>query len=491
MSHDVLAAPPVVSTDLTEPTSRRSSVLLTVLTAVVGLGLATAIGVAPLADPDVWWQLRVGQYVVDTHQLTWVDPWALLADRPYVATQWLPEAIGYLTYQRLGLPGLAVLRVLAVLAFGVAVYATARLAGGRLVAAAMTSLAVFGSVGGLALRPQLVSFVLFALVVAACWRMGRDRRARWWLVPVFWLWGCSHGLWVFGLALVGLVLIALVADPRVTLRRSQVVRLGLLLLSCVAALAVTPMGPSLLTSPWGVAKVAAGVAVEWAPTPLYNVYAFTTAAMVFAVAVLWVRRPAPRPWWQVAMLVLAAAFALWMWRLVPLAAILAAPLLAAEVQTRLGTRREVFVARERVLAVGAALVAAIIGLVLAGPASSTTPGDTASVDRGLDTVPAGSVVYNDFGVSGWLLWRHPDLSPVIDLRGEIYGAADFADYSVVSQVQPGWEAALARSGAEYAIQAPDAPLTDALVRRHGWTRLARSPGYVLLRAPENTPKDPS
>ena len=53
-------------------------------------------------------------------------------------------------------------------------------------------------------RVQLVSFVLFAVTLHACIGMVRDRRPRWWLVPVFWLWACCHGLWIFGL-LIGLV----------------------------------------------------------------------------------------------------------------------------------------------------------------------------------------------------------------------------------------------------------------------------------------------
>ena len=52
-------------------------------------------------------------------------------------------------------------------------------------------------------RPQLVSIALAAVVTAAWLCSARDLRARWWLVPVTWVWACSHGLWFVG-PLVGL-----------------------------------------------------------------------------------------------------------------------------------------------------------------------------------------------------------------------------------------------------------------------------------------------
>ena len=172
--------------------------LSTTAVAIV-LGLALVKGLSPFFEPDVWWHLRVGDLVRSTGELRFVDPSAAFADRPYVATQWLPEVVASAGHATFGMGFVLWLRALAIVALVVIVYVACRRYAGRLPAAVVAGLVLVGAGGGLNPRPQLVSFVFFAITIHAWCGMATDRRPRWWLVPVFWLWANSHGLWTFGL----------------------------------------------------------------------------------------------------------------------------------------------------------------------------------------------------------------------------------------------------------------------------------------------------
>ena len=63
--------------------------------------------------------------------------------------------------------------------------------------------------GSLSLRPHLVSFALVAVTTGAWLATRRDGRARWWLVPMTWVWACSHGMWFVGVAIGVVALVGL------------------------------------------------------------------------------------------------------------------------------------------------------------------------------------------------------------------------------------------------------------------------------------------
>jgi hypothetical protein len=319
--------------------------------------------------------------------------------------------------------------------------------------------------------------------------MAADRQPRWWLVGVFWLWACSHGLWIFGIGVGALVLSALAADPATRPSRTELARLAALLGGCLVAVAATPLGPGLFLTPFQVAGNASMIADEWRATPLNNVFSCAALMIVLACAVLWARRPSRRPWWQLALLGFAALCTLWMWRLVPLGCIAAAPLLAGALQEHVGARREPFVKGERrALAMGSAGLLALGAVVCATPAGATAqayPGPMGSIDHALARLPDGTVVLDDFGISGWLLWTHPQLVPVADLRGEIYSRDHLVDYKDALAVKPGWQRFVNATDPQVALLSEDSALADALVHRLGWTTMAKADDFVLLE--DSTP----
>jgi hypothetical protein len=463
---------------------RQTPRLLSTTAVLLVLVLATAHGLSRFSEPDLWWHLRVGDWIRAGHGLVWPDPSARFAVRDYTATQWLPEVVVSSLYSVLGIGGVLWLRTLALLGLTSAAYASCRRYAGRLPSALVAGATLLGSGGGLNPRPQLVSFVLFAMTVLAWYGTARDRQPRWWLVPVFWLWACSHGLWALGLALGGLVLVALAMDAAKRHTARLPTTLWVLWFSCLGAVALTPIGPRLLLTPFQVGRTALMVADEWRPTPFNNVFSIAALAMVLLCAVLWATRPRPREPWQIAALAFGALATLWMWRLVPLGAIAVAPLLAQSIQERLSAARERVTRSERRALTGAATGLALAALLVSsgplGAVASRYPEGVAPVDRALSELPPGTVVMDDFGISGWLLWAHPELTPVADLRGEIYGARHLARYRAALAGEPGWHDFVVATRAGAALLQQRSPLSDALVHRSGWVPVASTEDFVLL-----------
>ncbi len=452
----------------------------------VGLVLALALvkGLSPFAEPDLWWHLRVGDRLRDGAGLVAWDPSAGFAERPYTANQWLPEVVASAAYSVGGTGAVLWLRAVVIVALIAVVYAASRRYAGRLPSAVAAGLTLVAAGGGLNPRPQLVGFVLFAVTVHAWNGMARDRRPRWWLVAVFWLWACCHGLWIVGIAFLALMVLTIALDPQTRPARPELRRLGLLWVACLAAVAVTPLGPGLLLTPFQVAGNAVTIADEWRPTPLNNVFAWAALVELLVIVVAWALMPRRRPWWQFALLGFAAFCTLWMWRLVPLGAIAAAPLVAAALQGGITARRERWHRGERraLLAGCAALLAlgAVVSATGAGSSAAAYPTSMGAVDDALGRLPARTVVLDDFGISGWLLWAHPELTPVADLRGEIYPADHLTAYRHTLEVRPGWQQFVTDTRPGAAVLAGDSALADALVQRLGWRLVARTPDFVLL-----------
>ncbi len=95
-----------------------------------------------------------------------------------------------------------------------AFYASCRSQGRIVLSAIATVLALLGAAASLTPRPQLVSIALSAVVTAAWLSSARDGRARWWLIPLTWVWACSHGMWFVSPLVGGAVVLGLLHRPR-------------------------------------------------------------------------------------------------------------------------------------------------------------------------------------------------------------------------------------------------------------------------------------
>jgi hypothetical protein len=147
-----------------------------------------------IGDPDTFWHIRAGDFLLQTWRFSGPDPWSPFASTTWVLHEWMPELVMSVANRIDGLTGVAWVWYLGTVLVALAFYASGRSQGRIVLSAIATVLALLGAAASLTPRPQLVSIALSAVVTAAWLSTARDGRARWWLIPLTWVWACSHGM---------------------------------------------------------------------------------------------------------------------------------------------------------------------------------------------------------------------------------------------------------------------------------------------------------
>ncbi|WP_147068243.1 hypothetical protein [Terrabacter aerolatus] len=415
--------------------------------------------------------MSTGQFVLD-------DPFGAATEKTWILNQWLPEVLMHRAYAAYGLAGVAWLLCLGSLIIGMSVLAACRRRASPLASALVLAVTFVALSGSLSPRPQLVTFALTAVTTSA-WLLTRDDgRVRWWLVPVTWLWACSHGMWFVGPVVGVVVIVGMVAERRAPIREG--VRLGLVPVLSVAAAAVTPVGPRLFTSPFQVEGVTAFI-TEWQRPSLTDPPVLAALALMVPVAVQLIRHR--RRGWTTVLLGLLALGLVSTWsRTVGLGAVILAPLAATAIQDLV---HEPVVGPGRLERAGLTL-SAIGSLVVAALLSPTVAAVPAigpnGLDEALDRLPAGTVVCNDQADGGWLMLQHPGLRPTMDTRVELYSVEHILAYLGFIAADDGWQSYPARVGCSYAVLPVDVAVVHVMRPPGSWIDVGHSGGYVLLRS---------
>ncbi|HEU4344385.1 MAG TPA: hypothetical protein VFU31_22725 [Candidatus Binatia bacterium] len=167
--------------------------------------IAPAQALLPVDDPDIWWHLRTGQWIIENGWVPATDPFSSYgAGRPWVAYSWLFEILVYGLYSKLGLTGLVLFTVIGSLIITAALHLLVRRASLPFTAeVAITAVGLFCLKPVLTPRPWLFSILFFILVshiVFAARTAGNVRRL-YFLPVIFLLWANLHVQFIYGLAL--------------------------------------------------------------------------------------------------------------------------------------------------------------------------------------------------------------------------------------------------------------------------------------------------
>lgn len=451
--------------------------LLLAVFAVVVAGAAS-----PLTNSDTYFHLRFGHEFLHGHW-SLQDPGSVssLATADWVPTQWLPEVVMAWIEDHTGLAGVAWLSGLQQCVLVVALYVAGRRWADPIAVVPVVAVALIVIAPGLSMRPQVLSFVLLSVVSTAWLRTQTDGRVRWWLVPVTWLWAMVHGMWPIGI-LVGVVAVAGLALDRTVDRRSLVRQLAVPVLSAVAA-ALTPVGPALYPAVLGVTARREYFA-EWAPPDYTTGPSLALALLVILVVAVGVRG-GPSSWSDTAFLLLALVLAVYSARTLPLAAVLLVPASCRALQRVLPPRTPA--PRWEARSVGALTVGALVVLLALVPRTSERPPPQPDwVTPALTSLPDGTLVADDWGWGGYLMWRYPQLDLLMHGYGDTFTVDELRRNTDIRELNHGWESELAGSGARVALLPPDSRLADAL-EGQGWQPLHLSSDVVMLKAPPGWP----
>jgi hypothetical protein len=433
-----------------------------------------------LDNQDTWFHLSLGSHFSTDWSLSHPGALTPFATSSWVPTQWSTEVVATWVESRWGLPGVAWLFGAAYFALVLATYVVCRRKSRMLPAAAVTVLVVFASASTLSARPQVVSLVLVAVTVHAWLSTWDDGRLRWWLVPMTWLWATAHGLWSVGVLLGLAASFGLLLDRRLGGFRTPAA--FAVPVFSLAVTALTPVGPHLLLSQLAV-SARTSLIPEWGPTSFQSVPALVAGLMVGALAAIWARRGRVA-WTHLLLLALAGALVLMVTRLVPLGAIVVAPMLAQALDGvlprqigspgRLGER----------LALSLIAVAYLGTLAFVTPHTAGEPGDVpTALQPRIATLPRGSVLLVEDGIGGWVEWAEPQVYPVIDGMLDAYPVDYIRQFYDFKRVAPGWQGFVNRSGARDAVLLDGSPVSAALQDQLGWTVVQKDREWVYLEAP--------
>lgn len=220
-------------------------------------GIAFLFATQQIYDPDTWWHLATGRWVVEHGRVPRADAFSFAtAGTPWVAYSWLPATGMYLAHSLGGATALVLAKAaLVASAFALAFLLAVRASIPPWLAALSLSAAVPIARFQFRERPQILMFLLVALFF---WLLGEERAERrrwtWILLGIAQVaWANVHGSYILGIALTGalfterLLLFALAALRREPERDGRGLALaGGLLALVVAASFATPFGARLV-----------------------------------------------------------------------------------------------------------------------------------------------------------------------------------------------------------------------------------------------------
>jgi tetratricopeptide (TPR) repeat protein len=161
-------------------------------------------GFHSVIDPDIWFHLRAGREILAGH-LPRTDTFSFpSAGSRYVDLHWMFQAIAAIVFRAGGEPALVWMSCLAVLGTYAIVFRLACRHAPAPLAAVLVALGAVVSSERFSPRPEILSFLWFAL---SAWLLQRhregSRRAAWAFPVVMLLWVNSEGLFILGFLLLG------------------------------------------------------------------------------------------------------------------------------------------------------------------------------------------------------------------------------------------------------------------------------------------------
>ena len=173
--------------------------------------LLPAQALLPVSDPDLWWHLRTGQWIIQHGAVPHTDPFSSYGfGEPWIAYSWLFELTAYRLYAGFDLLGIVWFTTLFGVAISLAIHLLVRRGHWNLAQEVILTAAILVCIKPLmSPRSWLFSILFFTLLLYAIldYRQRRDDRALYWLPVLFLLWSNLHIQFVYGLAVLFIVIL--------------------------------------------------------------------------------------------------------------------------------------------------------------------------------------------------------------------------------------------------------------------------------------------
>jgi len=475
-----------------------------VFVAILALGFFT-MAARSVTDPDVWWHLRTGQLIVQTHAVFHTDPYSFTQfGRPWIDHEWLSQLLIFGLLRLAGWSGLIV-------GFGVVVAATflvvfLRCQGRPYVAGVITLLGAFASAPSWGVRPQMLTLLLASVLLLILERSYERPILLWWTPALMLLWVNLHAGYALGIAIMALFLVGDALDAACGFKcgpspRARFRALALAIVACAVVVPLNPYGVAMYAYPVETlrSRTMQSYIGEWFSPDFHQHRYLPTLLMILATVALSAlspRRLRPR---EILLLAVTTYAALRSVRHIPIYALVAVPVLSAMVQACL-QERGVAKRLERNPTSMTAAKASVNALLLAGflvfAVARVHYVTHRQAEMEAKELPARAVsfiaaqrppapILNHYNWGGYFIWKlYPEYQVYIDGRADLYGDAFMDDLATTYYLRGNsWQSPFERWGIRTVVLPPDAPLATALAARRDWkTIYADSQAVVLTKA---------
>lgn len=452
-------------------------------------------------DPDYYWQLKTGEYIVTSHTLPRADIFSYTcAGHPLILHEWLFEVCLYLIFSWLGPFGVKLLAAaLLVSAFFVVFLMADKILKNLALSTLISVACYFPFLLGRAPRPQLVTYLMFSifLYILFDFKYFRSNRLLF-LLPLLMIpWVNAHGGCIAGLFLLFLFILCewlrywagLSRDVDQRSRLSKITIAGILTL---AASSINPDFVSRWLYPFKVLSMKATLMIsEWQSPDfhllIYKYYLF----LVFALFILYILRSGKPDLTEIVVPVSIISASFVSIRNIPLASLALIPFLAVAIAPGLNEELREEWSRSK-----------LRNLISRRPGRGRQLGDTEYIFNWMlliifcvclyfiyptykkmymeqinKMIPVKATnfiieknisgrMFNTYRFGGYLIYRlYPGQKVFIDGRADVYGDKFFNEYNKIALGAPGWEKAFDKYKIDYVVCDRNQPIRQLLLTR--------------------------
>jgi hypothetical protein len=467
---------------------------------IVFLGLL-AMTARHALDPDLWWHLRTGQWILDTGHIPRVDPFSFTREgTAWISHEWLSEVIFYSLWKLGGFAALIIFSSIVTSLGFVLLYL--RCNGKPHWSAAATLLGAAAAAPCWGTRPQMFTFALASLLLWLIHLSETRPRFLLWIPVLFVLWLNLHAGFALGPALLLVYVAGLGAEVAVgttawTDARPIIIRTLVITAICMALIPLSPNGFQLYRYPFDTLRspTMRSFIVEWfSPDfhrPLYIPFLLILLLLLAALA----RNRAPVRGCTLALLLFGCFAALDAVRHIPIFVLLAVPVLAEQLAgKRLARAKLLDPHRARSYPVFAPAVLALLAVFAVARwtslASSQSAREASEFPKGavafLQTHPQPPRIFGYYDWGGYLIWNlFPRNLVFVDGRADLYGDQLLKNFQKTMQLRSGWEAAIRDWDVDTIVIPSNSALAQALNLNPDWIDSYRdSRSVVFLRGPK-------
>ncbi|MDH7568193.1 MAG: hypothetical protein QHJ73_01235 [Armatimonadota bacterium] len=471
------------------------------LLVLFSVGLLFAMALEKAGDPDLFWHLKTGQWMLAHRAVPRTGLWSWAGENlPWTTHEWLFQVVVAALFSLAGWGGVILLKAALIAAAFAVVLDHARQRSGSVGSPALLAL-ISGilTIPFWSERPQLVTYAFTAWLLRLLWEWDTGRRRHLWGVPpLVLLWANFHGAYFLALVLLATYFAAELLKRFWQCENgcggSRPRHLAAVAGASVALAAVNPHGVGILLYPFqyiGFTSLTHFVA-EWFPPNFQQWPMRLFALFILAVVGTLAASPnRPRPA-DLLLVLLLIGMSLLAVRNVPLALIGLTPILAEHLRAL--ARRATLPPAESHSVGGAAIALNwTLLLLLLGLCIARLPiGKPTEVLLNTEKQPVAAVAWvksrplpgrmcNFYDWGGYLIWElSPRYQVFVDGRTDVYGQELMAEYHKLWQLKPGWRQVLDQYQIDWVFWKAQAPLTEALALCPGWRQVYRDDLAVIF-----------